>query len=329
MSAPAAETGAGPDRAQPVVKANATNAVNANRAVAREARRGPRPIRRRGCTPRSIPAPRDSTEPLDLRAIPGREHEGFAGRSRPPIRSLDAHCDSARPTLPKYLVPKSPKPPVDSASNDDENKRPTVVPPFDVEALARHSGTGEPSGRPPMRAQSVTLVDDVELEAARLASMHRSSLPPVLTSIPLREPERPGEDPVLEILSTPPIDGDPLDEARLRLDAGDEAGALAIVEDLLRRAPSHAPARELAAECERVLVEKYSAALGRLDRVPKLAVPLDRLVSLALDHRAGFLISFVDGLSTVAAIVDMSGMPPSEVLHTLLDLKEQGVISLR
>ncbi len=204
-------------------------------------------------------------------------------------------------------MPKSPKPPPADASNEDENKRPTVVPPFDVEALAR-SGAVEPSGCPPMRAQSVTLVDEAELEAARLASMHRSSLPPVLASTPPRE--RPGEDPVIEILSNPPLDADPLEEARLRLDAGDETGALAIVEDLLRRTPSHAPARELAAECERVLVEKYTTALGRLDRVPKLAVALDRLVSLALDHRAGFLISFIDGQSTVAAIVDMSGMPP-------------------
>lgn len=224
-------------------------------------------------------------------------------------------------------MPKSSKPPAAGASNDDENKRPTVVPPFDVEELARHSRAAEPSGRPPMRAQSVTLVDEAELEAARLASMHRSSLPPVLAGSPVRE--RPGEDPILEILSNPPLGGDLLDEARMRLDAGDEAGALAIVEDVLRRTPSHAPARDLAVECERALVEKYTAALGRLDRVPKLAVPLDRLVSLALDHRAGFLISFVDGLSTIAAIVDMSGMAPSEVLRTVIDLKERGVIALR
>ena len=153
-------------------------------------------------------------------------------------------------------------------------------------------------------------------------------------SIPPGARERFGEDPVIEILSGADAQSEaealaPLDEARMLLEAGDEPAALAIAEGILRRTPSNAPARQIAEACERALAAKYTAQLGSLARVPKLAVPVEKLVSLSLDHRAGFLISFVDGSSSVSTIIDMSGMPPSEVLRTFIDLKEGGVISLR
>ncbi len=269
-------------------------------------------------------------------------------------------------------VPKSSaKPPSSFPPDEGENERPTVVPPFDVEEMARlsrASGRVEPDGDtdpgidddmptvippgggPELRAQVTTLVDASELEGARVASMQQSSLPPPTVgarvasagsagagrwSIAPGPRERPGEDPVIEIVESEQSveeseeDLDPLDEAQLLLDGGDEEAALSIVEVLLRRTPSNAPARRIAEECERALATKYAAQLGSLARVPKLAVTVDKLVSLSLDHRAGFLISFVDGVSALATIMDMSGMSPSEVLRTFVDLHGRGIITLR
>ena len=115
------------------------------------------------------------------------------------------------------------------------------------------------------------------------------------------------------------------------LDAGDEAGALAIVEGAPPAHPLRTPRaryrRGVRAAADRG--EARRRKLGSLTRVPKLAVSLDQLVSLSLDHRAGFLISFVDGASTLATILDMSGMSPSEVLRTFVELNERGIIKLR
>jgi hypothetical protein len=47
---------------------------------------------------------------------------------------------------------------------------------------------------------------------------------------------------------------------------------------------------------------------------------------LGLDHRAGFLLSRVDGLSTVEEVLDICGMPRLEALKTLVDLLDRGAI---
>jgi hypothetical protein len=232
-------------------------------------------------------------------------------------------------------------------ADDAQNERPTVVPPFDVEEMARRSRSSSPVKPEPLdsddaiptvipppsdefRAHARTLVDEDELEVARVASMHRSSLPPALNPSMSIGPvgERPGEEPVVEI-GEDDLALDPVDEARMLLDEGDEEGALALVDGLLRRGPGNARARQLAEECEHALTAKYAKRLGSLTRVPKLALSVDQLVSLSLDHRAGFLLSFVDGMSSLAMIVDMSGMSPSEVLRTFVELSDRLVITLR
>ena len=69
------------------------------------------------------------------------------------------------------------------------------------------------------------------------------------------------------------------------------------------------------------------ALIGSLDRVPTLAIEPARLTSLSVDHRAGFLLSQVDGRSmTLEMIVDVSGMPRVEALRLLLQLLEQGIL---
>lgn len=63
-----------------------------------------------------------------------------------------------------------------------------------------------------------------------------------------------------------------------------------------------------------------------LESVPVLAMDPTRIVGFKLDHRAGFVLSHVDGLSNVETILDVSGMSSEEALKILNELAQMGVI---
>ncbi len=64
------------------------------------------------------------------------------------------------------------------------------------------------------------------------------------------------------------------------------------------------------------------------DKVPRLAIGHDELEGWLLDHREGFILSLIDGVSTVEAILDVAGMPQGEALFVLCDLCARGVVVL-
>jgi hypothetical protein len=68
--------------------------------------------------------------------------------------------------------------------------------------------------------------------------------------------------------------------------------------------------------------------LGSLEWVPTLAVDQNELRALAVDHRAAFLLSQVDGVSTIEMILDISGMPRADGLRFVIGFLEQGIIRL-
>jgi hypothetical protein len=70
---------------------------------------------------------------------------------------------------------------------------------------------------------------------------------------------------------------------------------------------------------------------GRLDRssVPVLAVDRGDLLRLAVDHRAGFLLSQVDGETSIEGLLDLSAMPEDETLGLLRELLDRGILVLR
>jgi hypothetical protein len=63
-----------------------------------------------------------------------------------------------------------------------------------------------------------------------------------------------------------------------------------------------------------------------LASVPRLAISLKELKALPLDHRAGFIVSFIDGAYTVAMILDACAMPRKEALTILRELAARRVI---
>jgi hypothetical protein len=63
-------------------------------------------------------------------------------------------------------------------------------------------------------------------------------------------------------------------------------------------------------------------------RIPALAIERAQLMRLHLDHHAGFLLSLVDGRTTVETLLDLSGMQTDETLRLLDELIGQGVVTL-
>jgi hypothetical protein len=118
-------------------------------------------------------------------------------------------------------------------------------------------------------------------------------------------------------------------EMRERFALGDYSGALGVAESLLEESSTHTEARDYAESCRAVLRQMYMARIGPLNRVPLVEVARDQLRWLSIDHRAGFVLSLVDGVSSLEMILDVSGMPSFDALRILYELVEQRIISLR
>ncbi len=118
-------------------------------------------------------------------------------------------------------------------------------------------------------------------------------------------------------------------ELRERYALGDFSGALTIAEAILEDDPNNADAQRYAESCRDVLKQMYAARLGALTQIPIVAVPAEQLRWLTLDHRSGFLLSHVDGVSTLEEILDISGMNHLEAMRIIYELLQQKVISLQ
>ncbi len=109
---------------------------------------------------------------------------------------------------------------------------------------------------------------------------------------------------------------------------GDFSRALSIAEELLARSPDDLAARRCAQNCRDVLTQMFAARIGPLDQVISVVISPEEVQWLALDHRAGFLLSLVDGQSTVDEILDISGMTRLDALKIIFDLAERQVVRL-
>lgn len=122
---------------------------------------------------------------------------------------------------------------------------------------------------------------------------------------------------------------DPALEMRERFSLGDYSGALVVAEAILEDDPNHQEALRCVDNCRQVLEQMYTARIGPLDRVPFVAVPLEQLRWLNIDHRAGFVLSHIDGNCSLEQILDVSGMPTLDALRILYELVQQRVIAFR
>ena len=117
---------------------------------------------------------------------------------------------------------------------------------------------------------------------------------------------------------------EPLDEELATRPAVDVAFSMK-VRRAMPRAEAAPPSRDDASSSD---LSEDARAIA-LDGVPLLTVSFAELRTMALDHRGGFLISLIDGTSSVEMILDVCGMPPNEALVILKSFSEQGIIAIK
>jgi hypothetical protein len=122
---------------------------------------------------------------------------------------------------------------------------------------------------------------------------------------------------------------DPVQDMRERFSLGDYSGALVVAESILDEDGANVEALKCSESCRRVLEQMYTSRIGPLERVPFIAVPQEQLRWLNIDHRAGFVLSHVDGMCSLEQILDVSGMPTLDALRILYELLQQRVIGFR
>jgi hypothetical protein len=188
--------------------------------------------------------------------------------------------------------------------------------PAAAERLARSTlrGKGSSQGRPAF--------NDKHEESPDSALDFVSGLDPLLDSLaPMAglepaaarpDPDRPGD--AKELLEC--------------YELGDFSRALQIAEQLLARSPDDLAVRRQAQSCRDALTQMFAARIGPLDQVISVVVSPAEVQWLSLDHRAGFLLSLIDGQSTLDEILDISGMTRLDALKIMCDLAEQHVVKL-
>jgi len=202
-----------------------------------------------------------------------------------------------------------------------------------------HTTPTRPSGAPPSstpRRSSATMAwAEAPTPALGIPSPPRGLAPPTLP--PRRPPPLPRAEPLARAPSIPRATPEPAAPRRIsprqemheRLDVGDFTAALSTAETMLEVDPDDQDAMHVAEVCRAKLKAIYIGRLGSLDKIPVLAVQRVNVRGLSLDHRSGFLLSMVDGMSSIEEIIDIAGMPPLEALRTLYNLVTQQIITLR
>lgn len=115
--------------------------------------------------------------------------------------------------------------------------------------------------------------------------------------------------------------------ARDRYQLHDFQGVLDALEDLAQE-DDQTEIRNMLAESRANLLRMYEAKIGGLDQIPEVLVSNEEVIWLNLNHRAGFILSQVDGTVSYDDLISLSGMPRLDTVRILTELLEQRVIGV-
>jgi hypothetical protein len=268
-----------------------------------------------------------TTEPAIPRKAKGKIPEAPPTRRAGPAMSALSR-QNTRPMGPVEM-PTQPPPPAASQGESDERM-------LAMRKNATSLGLGIP-GPSGGGDTDLDLLDEPHPVVDPPTTRPTQTLPPDSLDLGLALPEGGNDaldlverdEPAQSIRPAGPPLADPLADLRERYALGDFSGALVIAEGVLSTDPQNGDAQRYAESCRDVLKQMYAARLGPLDQVPTVGIPLEQLRWLTLDHRAGFLLSHVDGVSTLEEILDVSGMPHLEAMRIIFELVQQRVIVLQ
>lgn len=114
--------------------------------------------------------------------------------------------------------------------------------------------------------------------------------------------------------------------ARELFELGDFSGSLELVEKVLKKQSQHEGARAYLKRNEQTLLKMYESKLGDMNRIPRQLVPPDEVIWMNMHHRAGFILSQVDGSLSYEDLLAVSGMDRFDTVRIIADLISNGII---
>lgn len=253
----------------------------------------------------------DASQPRDLQdrvtSIPRMSPDEYARllMSRdPPRRATDAPPASFEVDAPEFGLT------LESPEELPDSELPTAPPPTDFYGVTV-------AGLPPASSVSKISLDP---------GSQPTDIPP--PAPPLSQPRI--DAPIFSgrFSSLPPVDGDDETTMKNRFAMGDFSGALDLALRICERDPNHQEAHSLAKKCRDVLEDMYTSRIADMSKVPTIIMGPDQIRWLSLNHRSGFLLSMIDGISSVDDLMDISGMQRLDALRIVCSLLEQKVIAL-
>lgn len=125
-------------------------------------------------------------------------------------------------------------------------------------------------------------------------------------------------------LPPPPLSLDV--EMSERFELGDYSSALRIAELILGRDAGHLQALAVAEASREKLVQHYSFRLGGLSACPKVIVDRSTVGWLGVDARAKTLLDHLDGVTTLADVLERSELSRLDTLRLLIELVDARAI---
>lgn len=250
-----------------------------------------------------------------------------------------AEEESAR--LARSYPPPAPSSPPSSPSSSPRSPRSYSPSSQPSSRPSSRGGSHPPSGPPPVSwpfpsSYAPPPADDDDQRT--VARVYRPSSP--VSPLPFDLPPPPDSDPA-PVSYVPPDDiahpyvfeDEPTDDepeagnlTAVHIYSASEIVEMVDLGDLGDLTGQAAPTQALAPAYGALLVETYLSALGGTMGVPCLAVHPAEVPSLPLGPQAAFVLSRIDGGSSVEDVLDMSGLPRVETLRILYELLQQGII---
>jgi hypothetical protein len=288
---------------------------------------------------RSYPPPRSTSSPPSAPPSAPRSPRSYSplptssprGGSHPPSGPPPVSWPSPQSYAPTSRAPASRPPPSPPPRDDDDDRtlaRAYRATDDDDRTLARVYRAVDDDDRTLARTYRPAVPVPATLPPAPPREEPRVSTPPI-SYIPPDDIAHPyvfEDDPPPE----PEADGETL--TAVHIYSSSEIGdmvtlvELADLGDLAAPSGRSLPTEPVSPEYDALLVETYLAALGGTHGIPCLAVPPARVPSLPLGPQAAFVLSRIDGGSTVEDVLDMTGLSRVETLRILYDLLQHEVI---
>jgi hypothetical protein len=116
--------------------------------------------------------------------------------------------------------------------------------------------------------------------------------------------------------------------ARELLELDDFSGVLELTDKVLLQDGTHQEALFIREQASHQLERMFASKVGELSRIPRVCMSQDEFIWLNLDHRAGFVLSLVDGRTSFEDVITVSGLAPLDAFRILAQLLQEKVIEV-